>query len=432
MTDLLRDFLPTFVILLREGGEAALAIGIVWAALRRLDRRPSLLAVLSGVATAIAASAFAAAALADVFMRHAESIEGFLMIAAAFVVGSLLVWMWRAARTEKGRIESAVARTAAGLSGAAALFALSFLLVVREGIETAFFLASLRGVDAGSVAGILGLLAGAGLSALLGVMVVRGSRWVDLRRFFAVTGTVLVVLVLYLVVGGVHELSEAGWLPASRAEMAFVGPIVNSTPLVVAFSLLVACAGLAWPARASSPAPAPSPAPVAVPPNPADERKRLAGIAAARRTKVALAVLLGGPAAGLVAVHVADRPPAPDPATPLAADGDSIRVPVAGLGDAPRFHTAPGEIGERRFFVFRGPGGEPRLCMDACVICGPAGYYYRDPELICRNCGAPINRDTIGVPGGCNPIPVRATREGEALVVSVADLRVASGEGGGR
>ncbi len=72
--------------------------------------------------------------------------------------------------------------------------------------------------------------------------------------------------------------------------------------------------------------------------------------------------------------------------------------------------------------------------MDACVICGPSGYYYRDPELICRNCGAPINRDTIGTPGGCNPIPVRATRDGDALVVSVADLKAAAGEGpsGGR
>ncbi len=425
MTNLLRDFLPTFVVLLREGGEAALAIGIVWAALRRLGRRPSLLAVLAGVAGAVVASALAAAALADLFTRHAESIEGFLMLAAAGVVGSLLVWMWRAARTERGKIEAAVARAAGGLSGTAALFALSFLLVVREGIETAFFLASLRGVDAGSVAGILGVLAGAGLSALLGVMVVRGSRWVDLRRFFAVTGTVLVVLVLYLVVGGIHELSEAEWIAASRAEMAIVGPIVNSTPLVVAFSLLVACVGLAWPGRT------PAPSPEATP-NPADERKRLAALAAARRTRIALAVLLGGPAIGLVAVHMADRPPAHDPATPLAAQGDSIRVSVSGLGDEPRFHTAPAEIGERRFFVFRGPGREPRLCMDACVICGPAGYYYRDPELICRNCGAPINRETIGTPGGCNPIPVRAAREGEALVVTVADLRAAAGSGEGR
>jgi len=46
---------------------------------------------------------------------------------------------------------------------------------------------------------------------------------VPLHRFFAVTSAILILVAIQLAVTGLHELSEARWLPSSKAEMAVLG-----------------------------------------------------------------------------------------------------------------------------------------------------------------------------------------------------------------
>ena len=87
-----------------------------------------------------------------------------------------------------------------------------FFAVVREGWETALFLFAIRettspGVTA--VGSVLGLVA----AVLLGVAFYRGSRRLNLRHFFAVTGALLIVFAAGLLAHGGHEFQEAGLLP---------------------------------------------------------------------------------------------------------------------------------------------------------------------------------------------------------------------------
>src|SRR5262249_11115702 len=118
---------------------------------------------------------------------------------------------------------------------------------------------------------------------------------------------------------------------------------------------------------------------------------------------------------------------------PVRAPGESLAMRD---GEA-RFDTGPlvdghlhfyeVAVGDQtvRFFALK-VGDDVRTCFDACEICGDKGYYERGPELICRNCTAPIVRTSLGRTGGCNPIPVpHHAVAGTTVAVSEADLRAA-------
>jgi uncharacterized membrane protein len=60
--------------------------------------------------------------------------------------------------------------------------------------------------------------------------------------------------------------------------------------------------------------------------------------------------------------------------------------------------------------------------FDACEICGPVGFYKTSTGVVCKNCAAPINPQSVGMPGGCNPIPLKARVTADAVIVSEADV----------
>jgi len=60
--------------------------------------------------------------------------------------------------------------------------------------------------------------------------------------------------------------------------------------------------------------------------------------------------------------------------------------------------------------------------LDACEICGPVGFYKTSQGVTCKNCAAPINPQSMGMPGGCNPIPLKAQVSGDAVIISEAEL----------
>jgi len=75
-----------------------------------------------------------------------------------------------------------------------------------------------------------------------------------------------------------------------------------------------------------------------------------------------------------------------------------------------------------RFFLYRKPDGKIAALFDACEICGPVGFYQSGGAVICKNCAAPINPSSVGQPGGCNPIPLKAETTSDAVVIKEADL----------
>ena len=81
--------------------------------------------------------------------------------------------------------------------------------------------------------------------------------------------------------------------------------------------------------------------------------------------------------------------------------------------------VSAGPAGDRgaRFIVVRRPDGAVVAALDACQICGPTGYYEQGGNIICKNCAAVIPPLSLGLPGGCNPIPVASRIEGAELVI---------------
>ena len=262
--------LESFVVSLREGIEVALAIGMLLAYLNRTGRRKYGRFVQLGLGAAVLASLGMAAAVQR-YGLDAQSpvVEGSLMFVAAALVTSLVIWMWHTGRSMRHRLERRLdtlmgtAETAALDSrSAVGVFAFAFLMVLREGVETVLFLAALSVAPGGSVLTTLG---GSGLGLLLallfGVLIVRGSVRIDLRRFFWVTRLVLLVLVAKLVAGGLHEFFEAGALAGTPFWERLVEVIASTaaSSVVLALLIVVPLGSLAWEWRKAAPAPVPMP-----------------------------------------------------------------------------------------------------------------------------------------------------------------------------
>jgi high-affinity iron transporter len=124
----------------------------------------------------------------------------------------MIFWMRRQARYLKSELETGV-RRAASQAGMGALFLLAFTAVLREGIELALFLTA-ASMASGAQQTLTGSLLGLGTSILLGWSLFASIIKLDLRRFFQVTGALLILFAAGLVAHGVHEFNEAGWVPA--------------------------------------------------------------------------------------------------------------------------------------------------------------------------------------------------------------------------
>ena len=225
--------LASFLLSLREGIEAALIIGIVLGALRQMRRTELIPAVWLGALSAAVLSLLAAILLTTFGLElegAAEPIfDGIIMILAAALLTWMIFWMSRTARTLKSDIETEIQR-AAFSTGRRAVFLVAFLAVLREGIELALFLtASVFATDA--VQTILGALLGLGTAILLGWSIFSTIIRLDLRRFFQVTGFLLILFAAGLVAHGVHEFNEVGWIPAVIEHVWDVNTILseNST-----------------------------------------------------------------------------------------------------------------------------------------------------------------------------------------------------------
>jgi high-affinity iron transporter len=207
--------LQAFVITLREGLEAFLIVAISLAWLRKARRHDLIPAVKWGIAVSVALSVVAGM----LFARAANQAlwEGLLAIAAAAMVTSLTIHMWRAARRMRADIEGHLARGAAraGWAGFATVFLFTLLMITREGMETALLMSSLL-FQVGSAVVLLGAVAGLAAAGAIAALWSRYGHRVDLARFFQVTAIFLLVFVVQLLIYGFHELTEAGVLPNSE------------------------------------------------------------------------------------------------------------------------------------------------------------------------------------------------------------------------
>ncbi|MBB6579797.1 high-affinity iron transporter [Comamonas odontotermitis] len=267
--------LVPFLIMLREGIEAALIVGIIASFLRHTDRAALMPAVWAGVFFALGLSLFAGAGLqwmaAEFPQKQQELFEAVVGFIAVGMLTGMVFWMRKAARSIKSELQASVDK-ALSTSGSAswALIGMVFLAVAREGLESVFFLLAIFQQSTGWGAAV-GALAGIALSILLGVGLYKGGVRINMRQFFRYTGVFILLVAAGLLAGAVRRLHEAGvWnhlqqvvfdssavLPEDSALGVVLGGLlgymhapVQGEVLAWAAYLVVTLAMFFWPAQA--------------------------------------------------------------------------------------------------------------------------------------------------------------------------------------
>ena len=415
--------LSAFLVALREGVEAALVVGIILVYLSRTGRSHLARFVWSGV-TAAALCSFAVALALQRWRISQDGFEGLMLLVAALLVVTMVIWMNRVARHLRKEIEQRVDDYAsrAGRAAGWGLLLFAFLLVLREGAELALILRAVEFSSEGLQIWI-GTLVGIAAAVAVGLFFFKGTLRVPLHRFFSATSVILMLVAFQLALTGLHELSEARWLPSSKREMAVIGPIVRNELFFFVF-ILGAAALLVlreWPAFFAAPS---------SPPQSEAERRRVEwDRRRQRRWMIAAAGACLAVVLALTADFIYARANAAPPEAPvLEAQGGVVRIPLAKMGDASlHFFTTHVNGTSLRFLVIRRPDGWG-TALDACRICGNAGYRQDGQNVICRHCGSAIYVPSIGEHGGCNPIGVKSRVEGGDLVLDVSAIQSAASE----
>jgi high-affinity iron transporter len=416
--------LSAFLIALREGVEASLVVGIVLVYLARTGRTHLSRYVWGGVATAVALS-LAVAVVLDRFNISEDGFEGLMYLVAAFFVVTMILWMNSIAKHLKKEIEEKVERYA-GREGAAAGWGIGlfvFLMVLREGAELALILRAVEMSTEGLQTWI-GTLIGIAAAVAVGLFFFKGTLKVPLHRFFAVTSSILILVAIQLAVTGLHELSEARWIPSGKTEMAVLGPIVRNELFffVFVFGAVVLMIFREWQNVAHAKAPA-------GPMNDAERRLMEARNRRQRLWMMAAAVASLSVVLALTADFIyAKVNSTPPQARPVQAVGNRVRIPIPEVQDGNlHLFTLLTNGQSIRFMVIKKPNGYG-TALDACLICGAEGYRQEGQNVICRHCASAIYIPSIGQKGGCNPIGFPSQVEGNDIVFDVSGMTKAAEE----
>jgi high-affinity iron transporter len=213
----------------REGLEASLIVGIVLAYLAKTDNKRYFRVIWLGTAAAVALSVLLGAALfftiGELEGRGEMLFDGFAMLAAVVVLTWMIFWMRKQARNIKHELEEKL-QEAIVAGSAVGLASVVFFAVLREGWETALFIFAV-GESSTPLATGIGAVIGLAISVSLGIALYMGSRRLNLRQFFTVTGILLIVFAAGLLAHAVQEFQEAGVLPEAVAHVWNTNALVS-------------------------------------------------------------------------------------------------------------------------------------------------------------------------------------------------------------
>jgi len=203
------EALPTFIITMREGVEAALVVGIVLACLKKSGQSYLSPWVFGGVGVGLLASAFVGVLFGWALQSLATSnqpfapvletlLEATFGLVAIAMLSWMLLWMTKQARFMKAEVEGAVSAALTQNSHAGwGVFSLILIAVLREGFETVLFVvAKFQQGIVPAIGALGGILAAAGIGALF-------FKWgvkINIRLFFKYMGIVLLLIVAGLMV----------------------------------------------------------------------------------------------------------------------------------------------------------------------------------------------------------------------------------------
>jgi high-affinity iron transporter len=204
---------PSLLIMVREGFEAALIVALVFAYLRRIGRLDMAKATWLGIAAAVALSTIVGVVLHVTMggLEGAGRMRAFATISlvAAGVLTWMVFWMRRQSRAIKGDLEHKVDRALHASNATVAIVLVAFFAVLREGIEAALFLVA-AATDSDGARVVLGAAIGIAIAVVLGALVYLGGRRLPMRAFFQVTGLVVIVFAAGLLARTVLFLQSSG------------------------------------------------------------------------------------------------------------------------------------------------------------------------------------------------------------------------------
>ena len=405
--------LQAFIVTLREGVEAALIVGITLAYLTKIGRTELRKSVFAALGAAFVGSIGVAVLVSRLHLNE-DIVEGWVMLAAAFFVITMIIFMMRTGKKMKGEIEGKL-ESLANRSSRIGVFLFVFLMVMREGVETVLILSAVT-LNSTELLGFLGTLLGVIAAIAFGVMFVKGSVRINLQKFFRVTTVILWFVAAQLIISGLHELSENGVLPSSKREMALIGPIVRNDAFFFITIFALAALMVLFEVKSRQPAPAPT--------RPAERRKALWS---ARRDRLWMGSVYVSSFLFIMLVTAefiyAKSLSAPQKAAEIVFVNGQASIPLSQVSDGDiHFYQATENGVDVRFWLYKKPDGKIATVLDACEICGSVGFYKGTNGVVCKNCAAPINPQSVGMAGGCNPIPLNADTTADAVIIKEADV----------
>ena len=406
--------LDAFIVTLREGVEAALIVGITLAYLTKIGRTELRKAVYGALIAAFLGSIGVAIVISRAHLNE-DVFEGWVMLVAAFFVVTMVIFMMKTGRKMKGEIEGKVGLLASN-DAWFGLFIFIFLMVLREGAETVLILAGVT-LNSSALMSFLGTLLGLIAAIAFGVVFVKGSVRINLQKFFRVTTAIMLLVAAQLVISGLHELSESGVIASSKREMAIIGPIVSNDWFFFVTIFAMAALMVLFEAKRRAPALDPSASPA--------QRRKAQWTARRERLWMGSVYTFSFLLIAMVTLEFVytKNVSALSPATKLTFINGQVSIPLSEVSDGDLHRYEAQERGTAiRFWLYQKPDGKIATVFDACEICGAVGFYKKGNSVICKNCAAPINPQSVGTAGGCNPVPLKAVQTADAIIIQEADI----------
>ncbi|CNE36442.1 ferrous iron transport permease EfeU [Yersinia nurmii] len=206
-------FVP-FLIMFREGLEAALIVSLIASYLKRTQRGQWMGAVWAGVIVAAALclglGIFINETTGEFPQKQQELFEGIVAVIAVCILTYMVFWMRKVSKSVKVHLEGAIDHALnSGRRQSWALVAMVFFAVAREGLESVFFLLAAFQQDVG-IAAPIGAILGLTCAILVGMAIYWGGVKLHLAKFFKWTSLFILFVAAGLAAGAIRAFHEAG------------------------------------------------------------------------------------------------------------------------------------------------------------------------------------------------------------------------------
>lgn len=207
------DF-QAFLITLREALEAILIVGLILSYLTRLDAKKYHPWVFAGVFFALVSSFLVALLFQVIFTGFASFgselyLKLGIMFASVILLSHMVMWMKKESKNVNGEMQKKIG-AAVSAGSVTALILHTYLIVLREGVETVFFFAAISGGEMQKVFTSYGALSGLMLALILGYLFFTGTMRFSLKTFFRTTGILIMFIAAGLLVQGIGMLQDLG------------------------------------------------------------------------------------------------------------------------------------------------------------------------------------------------------------------------------